>query len=147
MITSGVARSFPAPPLSTCGPIRPGGPAAYGSTLPLDALGRAAVRSGTISQEQLYAMNEEDKLRLIFGEGISTKAEVSTISGRGVGAAAVLFHLGGGVLYTLGAVAYARKRPDPWPRVFGYHEIYHVLVVVACGCLFDVVYRSLHHAP
>lgn len=61
-----------------------------GRGIDVDALGRAAVRSGTISQEQLYAMNEEDKLRLIFGEGISTKAEVSTISGRGVGAAAVL---------------------------------------------------------
>jgi hemolysin III len=39
--------------------------------------------------------------------------------------------MAGGVLYTLGAVAYARKRPDPWPTVFGYHEIFHALVVVA----------------
>lgn len=39
--------------------------------------------------------------------------------------------MGGGVLYTLGALAYARKRPDPWPRVFGYHEIFHALVVAA----------------
>jgi hemolysin III len=37
----------------------------------------------------------------------------------------------GGVLYTLGALAYARKRPDPWPKVFGYHEIFHALVVGA----------------
>lgn len=62
---------------------------------------------------------------------------------RSIGMAGVLFHLFGGVLYTLGAVAYARKRPDPWPRVFGYHEIYHVLVVVACGCLFEVVRRCI----
>jgi hemolysin III len=37
----------------------------------------------------------------------------------------------GGLLYTVGAVVYARKRPDPWPTVFGYHEIFHALVVVA----------------
>ena len=37
----------------------------------------------------------------------------------------------GGVLYTLGAVVYALKRPDPSPRWFGFHEIFHVLTVVA----------------
>jgi hemolysin III len=35
----------------------------------------------------------------------------------------------GGVLYTIGAIFYARKRPNPWPRVFGYHEIFHLLVI------------------
>lgn len=39
--------------------------------------------------------------------------------------------LGGGVCYTVGAVIYARKRPDPYPAVFGYHEIFHALVVLA----------------
>jgi hemolysin III len=63
--------------------------------------------------------------------------------GRNIGSVGVFFHLFGGVLYTLGAVAYARKRPDPWPRVFGYHEIYHVLVLIACGCLFEVVRRCV----
>ncbi|MDQ4131005.1 MAG: hemolysin III family protein, partial [Actinomycetota bacterium] len=33
--------------------------------------------------------------------------------------------------YTVGAVIYARQRPDPWPRVFGYHEVFHALVVIA----------------
>ena len=37
----------------------------------------------------------------------------------------------GGVLYTVGAVVYACKRPNPWPRVFGFHEVFHALVVVA----------------
>ena len=36
-------------------------------------------------------------------------------------------------LYTAGAVVYARQRPDPQPGVFGYHEIFHVLVVAAAG--------------
>jgi hemolysin III len=37
----------------------------------------------------------------------------------------------GGVLYTVGAVVYTAQRPDPWPRVFGFHEIFHVFVILA----------------
>ena len=35
----------------------------------------------------------------------------------------------GGMLYTIGAVIYARKRPDPFPRVFGFHEVFHLFVI------------------
>src|SRR5688500_3425479 len=35
--------------------------------------------------------------------------------------------LAGGIVYTIGALVYALKRPDPWPRVFGYHEVFHAL--------------------
>jgi hemolysin III len=42
----------------------------------------------------------------------------------------------GGVLYSLGALAYATKRPNPWPKVFGYHEIFHAFVVLAAACHF-----------
>jgi len=41
--------------------------------------------------------------------------------------------MAGGLLYTLGAVVYARRRPDPWPAVFGYHEIFHACVVLAAA--------------
>lgn len=47
--------------------------------------------------------------------------------------------LTGGGFYTVGAVIYALKRPDPWPAVFGYHEIFHVLVIVAALCHFAFV--------
>jgi hemolysin III len=47
----------------------------------------------------------------------------------------------GGAAYTLGAVAYAAKRPDPFPRVFGYHEIFHALTIVAAVLHFIVVAR------
>jgi len=40
----------------------------------------------------------------------------------------------GGVLYTLGAVVYAMKRPNPWPGHFGFHEIFHVCTVLAFLC-------------
>jgi len=39
----------------------------------------------------------------------------------------------GGIAYTVGALVYAMKRPNPWPRHFGYHEIFHVLTLVGAG--------------
>jgi hemolysin III len=59
------------------------------------------------------------------------------VSRTGAGAAALLAL--GGVAYTVGAVIYARKRPDPRPATFGYHEIFHVLVVVAAAAHFTAV--------
>jgi hemolysin III len=44
-----------------------------------------------------------------------------------------------GLLYTAGAVVYARRRPDPHPQVFGYHELFHVLTVAAVACEYVVV--------
>ena len=35
------------------------------------------------------------------------------------------------MLYSIGAVVYARKRPDPWPQVFGFHELFHAFVIAA----------------
>jgi hemolysin III len=45
----------------------------------------------------------------------------------------------GGLLYTLGALVYARKKPDPSPAVFGYHEIFHALVIVAAALQYAVI--------
>jgi hemolysin III len=45
----------------------------------------------------------------------------------------------GGALYTVGAVVYARQRPDPNPAVFGYHEIFHVLVIAAAIVHFAAI--------
>jgi hemolysin III len=45
----------------------------------------------------------------------------------------------GGLCYTLGAVVYARRKPDPLPRVFGYHELFHVLVVAAVALQYSAV--------
>jgi hemolysin III len=44
----------------------------------------------------------------------------------------------GGLLYSVGAVIYATRRPDPFPRVFGYHEIFHALVIAAAGLHYAV---------
>jgi hemolysin III len=45
-----------------------------------------------------------------------------------------LLLMAGGVLYTVGAAVYAFRRPDPFPAVFGYHEIFHLLVVGGAAC-------------
>jgi len=45
----------------------------------------------------------------------------------------------GGVLYALGAVVYASGRPNPWPKVFGYHEVFHALTIVAAGLQYAVI--------
>jgi hemolysin III len=55
------------------------------------------------------------------------------------GVLAALLVLASGVCYTLGAVVYARRRPDPFPTVFGYHEIFHGLVVAAVAVQYAVV--------
>ena len=49
----------------------------------------------------------------------------------------------GGVLYSVGAVIYALKRPDLWPRVFGYHELFHTFVLVAAVAHFIAISWAL----
>ena len=58
---------------------------------------------------------------------------------RGLGALGFWLVLGGGLLYTIGAVVYALKRPDPWPTVFGYHEVFHLFTVAGGGCHLAVI--------
>jgi hemolysin III len=45
----------------------------------------------------------------------------------------------GGVLYVLGAIVYASGRPNPWPKVFGYHEVFHALVIAAAALQYAVI--------
>jgi hemolysin III len=45
----------------------------------------------------------------------------------------------GGLLYVLGAVVYASERPNPWPKVFGYHEVFHALVIAAAALQYAVI--------
>ena len=47
--------------------------------------------------------------------------------------------LAGGLLYTLGALVLAAKRPNPFPRTFGFHEIWHSATIAAAACLFAAI--------
>ena len=55
------------------------------------------------------------------------------------GAAAGALMLAGGLLYTAGALSYRRRRPNPSPRVFGYHEVFHVYVSAAAACQYTAI--------
>ena len=55
----------------------------------------------------------------------------------GIGAGILI--AAGAVFYTTGAIVYATQRPDPNPAVFGYHEIFHVLVIAAATAHFAAV--------
>jgi hemolysin III len=53
----------------------------------------------------------------------------------------------GGLLYLIGAVVYASGRPNPWPKVFGYHEVFHALVIIAAGLQYAVIaFAVIPHA-
>jgi hemolysin III len=56
-----------------------------------------------------------------------------------IGLAGILLVAAGGLLYTAGAVVYATQRPDPNPRVFGYHEVFHLFVILAAAAHFAAV--------
>jgi hemolysin III len=47
--------------------------------------------------------------------------------------------LAGGLAYSVGAVVYALRRPDPIPHVLGYHEVFHLLTLVAAGCQYAAI--------
>jgi hemolysin III len=49
----------------------------------------------------------------------------------------------GGVFYSLGAICYALKWPNPWPRTFAHHEIFHAATLVAAICHNVAVYCAL----
>jgi len=57
----------------------------------------------------------------------------------GMGVAGALLVAAGGLLYTVGAVVYATERPNPNPRVFGYHEIFHLFVIAAAAAHFAAI--------
>jgi len=57
----------------------------------------------------------------------------------------MLWLLAGGLAYTAGAVIYAMERPDPYPAVFGHHEIFHIFVL--CGSIFHYVFMAGYVLP
>jgi hemolysin III len=64
-----------------------------------------------------------------------------------MGAAGAMLVAAGGLLYTAGAVVYATQRPNPSPAVFGYHEVFHLLVIAAAVAHFAAIaFFALPHA-
>jgi hemolysin III len=63
------------------------------------------------------------------------------------GVASLVLLAVGGILYTVGGVAYAIKKPNPWPGVFGYHEVFHAMTIAAAICHYIAVYFAMYHSP
>jgi hemolysin III len=68
---------------------------------------------------------------------VAVAATPQMLDRAGVGALVLIWL--GGLMYTAGAATYAFQRPDPWPQVFGYHEVFHVLVVAAAACHYAAI--------
>jgi len=65
---------------------------------------------------------------------------------RGLSTAGLTLLIAGGALYTLGAVVFARRSPDPNPAVFGYHEVWHAFIVAAAACHWAMILLVLRAA-
>jgi hemolysin III len=96
------------------------------------AVAAAAVRLAWMSAPELVAGSTFAGLgwvAVLALPGVWTRA----------GAAAGALMLSGGLLYTAGALAYHRRRPDPYPAVFGYHEVFHACVCAAAACQYAAI--------
>ncbi|PZS15973.1 MAG: DNA-binding protein [Acidimicrobiales bacterium] len=60
---------------------------------------------------------------------------------RDAGVTTSLLVIAGGAIYTAGAVVYGLKRPNPWPRWFGFHEIFHACTLAAWTCQYVAILR------
>ncbi|MDQ3403416.1 MAG: hemolysin III family protein [Actinomycetota bacterium] len=63
---------------------------------------------------------------------------------RNAGVAALVLILVGGLFYTVGAVFYATKWPNPWPRVFGHHEFFHAATVLAAASHYIAIWLAMY---
>lgn len=59
------------------------------------------------------------------------------------GVTALVLLIVGGAIYSIGAVSYALRRPNPWPTVFGHHEFFHACTLVAATCHHIAIYFAL----
>ena len=62
---------------------------------------------------------------------------------REVGVVAAVLLAVGGALYSIGALVYGLRRPDPWPSTFGYHELFHVCTAVAAICQYIAIWFAV----
>jgi len=60
------------------------------------------------------------------------------------GVAVLVLIAAGGVIYSVGAIFYALRRPNPWPTVFGHHEFFHACTLVAAICHHIAIYFALY---
>jgi hemolysin III len=83
---------------------------------------------------KLFWVRAPKWLSAAFGLALGWVGAVAFSQLTKVDVAGIALVVAGGLLYSAGAIVYARRRPDPAPSVFGYHEIFHVFTLAAAGC-------------
>lgn len=63
---------------------------------------------------------------------------------KGLSSSSLILFVLGGIAYSAGALIYALKKPNPIPGIYGFHEIFHTLVVVANGLYFVMIYKIIN---
>lgn len=102
--------------------------------------GVAAV--GTAQKYWWPQLSDRYSLTLQVAQGWLAVPLLAPVSDR-LGTPAVALLVLGGLLYTLGMLAYASQRPRLWPRVFSYHEVFHVFVVAGSAAHFSMTFAYI----
>jgi hemolysin III len=88
---------------------------------------------------KLFSKRSSKKLSAAIGLALGWVGVVAFAQLLKLPLAGLLLLVAGGLLYSIGAVIYARKRPDPLPRTFGYHELFHVFTLGAAACQYVAI--------
>jgi hemolysin III len=78
-------------------------------------------------------------LSAAIGLGLGWVAVAASTELAKVGAAGLTLMIVGGLFYTAGAIVYAMRRPDPFPAVLGYHELFHLCTLAAAACQYVAI--------
>ena len=78
-------------------------------------------------------------LSAVIGLGLGWVAAAAVFQLLKIGAPGLVLIGAGGAFYTIGAIVYARRRPNPLPSVLGYHELFHLATIAAVGCHYGAI--------
>ena len=116
-------------------------PARHGDRAARHRLGRRARRRG--AEAGLAARAALGRPRRSTSRSAGSRSPCCPTSCRHGGVTALVLLVVGGVAYSVGAVFYALRRPNPWPTVFGHHEFFHACTLVAAICHHIAIYFAL----
>jgi hemolysin III len=88
---------------------------------------------------KLFRPQTPKAVSAVIGLALGWVAVVASTELAKVGAAGLTLILVGGAFYTVGAIVYALRRPDPRPAVLGYHELFHLCTLAAAGCQYVAI--------
>ena len=89
---------------------------------------------------KLVHIEKMDRIGMVLYIGLGWTAVVALPQMiRSLGTASIVLLFTGGILYTVGAIFFALHRPDPNPRVFGYHEVWHSMVIGGSVCHYAMI--------